>query len=163
MEIPSNLNATAFSYMSWEKIINTSSPQYELKNRYQKLHLIYDPDGMADIYGRKVIACTSKFGGIGDEVEIIFKNSLYPWRQGNSLYAVIGDEKDQRDRPPERPKCDEWGHIYGNQHCVIEFIVNPDVFRGNKTIKGTFNCLKNNPPIKIRRTGINFIQELRKK
>ena len=161
-EIDVDLDATAFSYMGWHMITRKSSPQYKLRELYRKTgELLFDPDGLADIYGRKIVACTDTFGEIGDEIEITFEDSLYPWRNGRRLFAIIGDHKDQNDYDPP---CDKWGHIYsGGQHCVIEFIVNTDVFYGNKTIKNTFPCLKNNPVVKITKTGVNFLDELEEK
>ena len=138
-QIDKKLDATAFSYMGWHMITRISSPQYRLRELYRKTGKnLFDSEGLADIYGRKVVACTKTFGEIGDEIEITFEDSLDPWRNGRRLFAIIGDHKNQNDR---NPSCDKWGHIYGGgQHCVIEFIVNTDVFYGNKTIKNTFPC-----------------------
>ena len=114
---------------------------------------------LADIFGRKIIACTNKFGRIGDEVEITFKYPITPWRNGNTLFAIIGDFKNQNDK---NPRCDEWGHIYGHQHCVVEFIVKDGAFNENRRIVDVFPSLKGNPVIKIQRSGVNFIDELSK-
>ena len=160
IKIPEYVKASAYSYMGWERITKKTSPQYFLREKYiEKGHPIYDPDGMADIFGRKIIACTNKFGNIGDEVEITFKNSISPWRNGNNLFAIIGDFKNQADK---NPPCDEWGHIYGHQHCVVEFIVQEGSFHSNRRIVNVFPCLRDNPVIKIERTGVNFIHELSK-
>ena len=158
--VPESLNASAYSYMAWNTITRKTSPQYFLREKYiEKGHPIYDPDGMADIFGRKIIACTNKFGRIGDEVEITFKYPITPWRNGNTLFAIIGDFKNQNDK---NPRCDEWGHIYGHQHCVVEFIVKDEAFNENRRIVDVFPSLKGNPVIKIQRSGVNFIDELSK-
>ena len=66
------------------------------------------------------------------------------------MFAIIGDYKNTND-----PDCDEWGHLYGKtQRSVVEFIVG-DNFEGN--IKDKFPDLRNNPVIKIERTGVNFL------
>ena len=145
--IPQDKDNSVYSYMDWEKITNKNTNQYKLKNKYNT----YDSNGLADIQGRKVIACTSNFGNIGDEIEVTFKNKVNYFNQfSGTLFAVIGDFKSQHD-----PNCDYYGHLYGKtQRSVIEFIVNSNKINN---IKNTFPDLKNNPVIKIQRTGINFL------
>ena len=55
--IPDNLDNSVYSYMKWNKITNKSSKQYILRELYES----YDENGLGDIEGRKVIACTSTF------------------------------------------------------------------------------------------------------
>lgn len=111
---------------------------------------------IADIYGKKVIATTSTIGDVGDEVVVYFRDSLYPWRNGNTLNAIIGEIKDQSDT---NPPCDSYGHIYGRQRDVVEFIVNGKVFVGDKRIYNTIPCLAHNPVIKIINYGQRFVRE----
>ena len=139
--------------MNWYKITNKNSKQYKLRKYYES----YDENGLGDIDGRKVIACTENFGNIGDEIEVTFKNKVNYWNIKGTLFAVIGDFKSKND-----PNCDGYGHLYTykngkyTQRSVIEFIVNDTVHN----IKDIFPNLKNNPVIKIEKTGINYLDKI---
>ena len=155
--IPKDKDNSAFSFMAWNKITRTSSPQYKLRQNYiNSGNLIYDPDGLADIYGKKIIATTPRIGDVGDEVDIFFRDNLHGWRNGNFLNAIIGDLKNQND---VNPPCDSYGHIYGRQRCVVEFIVNGNVFVGDRRIYNTIPCLVHNPVEKIIKYGKNFVYQ----
>ena len=145
--IPRDKDNSVYSYMDWKTITNKNSAQYKLKNKYNT----YDSNGLADIKGRKVVACTSTFGSIGDEIEVTFESGVnYFNKQSKTLFAIIGDFKSQNDS-----NCDRYGHLYGKtQRSVIEFIVDSNRITN---IKSTFPMLKNNPVIKIQRTGVNFL------
>ena len=145
--IPRDKDNSVYSYMDWKTITNKNSAQYKLKNKYNT----YDSNGLADIKGRKVVACTSTFGSIGDEIEVTFETGVnYFNKQSKTLFAIIGDFKSQNDS-----NCDMYGHLYGKtQRSVIEFIVDSNRITN---IKSTFPMLKNNPVIKIQRTGVNFL------
>ena len=148
VEIPHDKDNSVYSYMNWNKIKDKTSNQYKLKKKYNT----YDNYGLADIKSRKVIACVEKFGKIGDEIEVTFKNPVnYFNNQNKKLYAIIGDYKSYKD-----DKNDGWGHLYtkDKQRSVIEFIVG-DGFSGN--IKENIPELKNNPVVQIQRTGVNFL------
>ena len=146
-EIPKDKDNSVYSYMNWGKVTNTSSEQYKLKQKYEN----YDSKGLADIDGRKVIACLPKFGSIGDEIEVTFKKKVYYWNQiSGTLFAVIGDYKNQKDK-----NCDNWGHLYKSQRSVVEFIVGNN-FRGHIKDINNFPELKDNPVIKIERTGVRY-------
>ena len=146
-QIPRDKDNSVYSYMDWKTITNKNSNQYKLKNKYNS----YDSNGLADIKGRKVVACTSTFGSIGDEIEVTFENGVnYFNKQSKTLFAIIGDFKSQED-----PNCDRYGHLYGNnQRSVIEFIVDSSRITN---IKSRFPMLNKNPVIKIERTGVNFL------
>ena len=146
-EIPSDKDNSVYSYMDWETITNKNTAQYRLKKKYNT----YDSNGLADIKGRKVVACTSTFGSIGDEIEVTFEKDVdYFNPESKTLFAIIGDFKSQNDS-----NCDEYGHLYGTkQRSVIEFIVDSSRITN---IKSRFPDLKNNPVIKIERTGVNFL------
>ena len=146
-EIPRDKDNSVYSYMDWKTITNKNSAQYKLKNKYNT----YDSNGLADIKGRKVVACTSTFGSIGDEIEVTFESGVnYFNKQSKTLFAIIGDYKSQNDS-----NCDMYGHLYGKtQRSVIEFIVDSSRITN---IKRTFPMLNNNPVIKIQRTGVNFL------
>ena len=99
IDIPKDKDNSAFSFMGWDKIECTYSSQFRLRENYINTgHLIYDPDGLADIYGKKVIAITLRIGEVGDEVDIIFRDNLDGWRNGNTLNAIIGDIKNENDK-----------------------------------------------------------------
>ena len=151
IDIPNDLDNSVYSYMNWNKITNQNSEQYKLRTNHES----YDGNGLGDIKGRKVIACTSTFGNIGDEIEVIFKNKVNYWNSNGTLFAVIGDFKSQND-----PNCDKYGHLYTKingkytQRSVIEFIVNSNV----NNIKDIFHNLKKNPVKKIKNTGKNYLK-----
>lgn len=145
--IPQDKDNSVYSYMKWNKITNKKTTQYKLREKCEN----YDGIGLGDIKGRKVIACVEKFGNIGDEIEVTFKNPVnYFNNQNKKLYAIIGDYKSYKDG-----NNDGWGHLYteNKQRSVIEFIVG-DGFSGN--IKENIPELKNNPVVQIQRTGVNF-------
>ena len=145
--IPKDKDNSVYSYMDWKTITNKNSTQYKLKNKYNT----YDSNGLADIKGRKVVACTSTFGSIGDEIEVTFEKGVdYFNEQSKTLFAIIGDFKSQNDS-----NCDRYGHLYGkSQRSVIEFIVDSNKITN---IKSKFPGLKKNPVIKIERTGVSFL------
>ena len=145
--IPKDKDNSVYSYMDWKTITNKNYTQYRLKNKYNT----YDSNGLADIKGRKVVACTSTFGSIGDEIEVTFQKGVdYFNKQSKTLFAIIGDFKSQNDS-----NCDRYGHLYGNsQRSVIEFIVDSNKITN---IKSKFPEIKNNPVIKIERTGVSFL------
>ena len=85
-------------------------------------------------------------------IEVTFKNKVYYWNTiSGTLFAIIGDFKNINDK-----NCDEWGHLYGKtQRSVVEFIIGND-FRGNIKDDNNFPELRNNPVIKIERTGVRY-------
>lgn len=103
-----------YSYMGWNMITYHGTRQYELRIQSGEP---YDRNGFGVINGRYVIACTSTFGEIGDEVDFVLKN-------GKVIHAIIGEHKDMDD-----PDCNTWGHEYG--HCVVEFCVNKASWYGS--------------------------------
>ena len=150
VDIPNDKDNSAYSYMNWKKITRKTSDQYKLKQKCES----YDNKGLGDIKGRKVIACVPKFGKIGDEIEVTFKNKVYYWNGvSGTLFAIIGDYKNEND-----DFCDSWGHLYGKQRSVIEFIVG-DRFKGHIKDDHNFPNLRNNPVVKIQRTGVNFLED----
>ena len=104
VDVPGDKDNSVYSYMKWNKITNRRTLQYKLREKCEH----YDNKGLGDINGRKVIACVDKFGKIGDEVEVTFKNKVYYWNGiSGTLFAVIGDFKSQND-----PNFDAYGHLY---------------------------------------------------
>ena len=149
---------SVYSYMAWSTITNKSSNQYRLREGYRKTNNnLFDSNGLADIFSRKVIACTDKYGNIGDEIEVTFQKPVYYWNNKGTLFAIIGDIKSRNDS-----NWDEWGHLYteGKQRSVVEFIVIGKVFQEGKTIKTTFSDLVKNPVVQIQRTGVNFFSKI---
>lgn len=103
-----------YSYMGWEMITYRGTRQYELRIQSGEP---YDRNGFGVINGRYVIACTSTFGEIGNEVDFVLGN-------GKVIHAIIGEYKSFDD-----PDCNTWGHEYG--HCVVEFCVNKASWYGS--------------------------------
>ena len=140
--------------MDWCKI--KAGNQLRLRENYSKTgRSLFDNDGLADIFGRKVIACTDKFGSVGEEIEITFKYPVPYWNPSKgTLFAIIGDIKNQNEL-----NCNEWGHLYsqGTQCCVVEFIVDSSKINN---IKYRFPLLQKNPVIKIQKTGVNLFDKI---
>ena len=103
-----------FTYMGWQCIENQSSAQYKLR---EETGMKFDNEGFGIINNRYVIACTEKYGQVGDLVDFYQSD-------GTILHCVIGDIKNQNDYG-----CNEWGHYNGQ--CIIEFIVNKDTWYGS--------------------------------
>lgn len=72
-------------------------------------------NGFATINGYYLIACTPKFGRVGDIVEFRLSD-------GRVLPCIIADEKNTSD-----PGCNEWGH--DNGRSIIEFEVQSSWYR----------------------------------
>ena len=107
-----------YSYMGWSMTTNRLSRQYRLRVGSGEK---YDANGFGKIGDRYVVACTSTFGQVGDEVDFVLAN-------GRVIHGVIGDQKNQADSD-----CDKWGHQHG--HCVVEFCVNKAAWYGTgKTV-----------------------------
>ena len=52
------LDNSVYAIMDWSKITNKSTAQYRLREEYRKTKLdLFDANGLADIFSRKVIAC----------------------------------------------------------------------------------------------------------
>ena len=103
-----------YSYMGWEMITYRGTRQYELRIQSGEP---YARNGFGVFNGRYVVACTSTFGEIGDEVDFVLGN-------GKVIHAIIGEYKSFDD-----PDCNTWGHEYG--HCVVEFCVNKSSWYGS--------------------------------
>ena len=141
--------------MDWRAIIPKNTNQFRLRTNNKKSESEYfDRNGLADIYRRKVIACTDTFGNVGEEVEVTFQKPVPYWNEKGTLFAIIGDIK--RQVPGV---CDKWGHFYSNgrQCCVVEFVVDDNIINDDHTIKDAFPLLKKNPVVGIQKTGVNFL------
>ena len=107
------------TYATFEKgDINWSKGTNQRKlfvNNASKLNV--DENGFYRMSGRYVIAMGEKFGGAGTIVNITFRN-------GATLLAVVGDEKNPND-----PGANAWGHDGGK--CMVEYIVKSDHEAGN--------------------------------
>lgn len=126
IELPADLG-NVFTYMGWQKITNSTSTQYHLR---EVAGMNFDSEGFGIINGRYVIACTSTFGNVGDYVDFYQSD-------GNVLPCIIGDVKNQDDAG-----CTQWGHLEGK--CVVEFVVNKDTWYsngvGSHANPGTSSC-----------------------
>ena len=127
-EIPEGLG-DQFAYMGWQKVTKESSPQYALRGYYG---MNFDDEGFAKIKDRYVIATTTKFGDVGQCLDVVLED-------GKVLQCVIGDIKNQED-----DGCTEWGHTDG--HCVVEFVVDCETWyqpgweKGSHVNPGTEDC-----------------------
>ncbi len=110
IEIPEGLGS-AHTYMGWQCITSVTSNQYRLREEAGEN---YDSEGFAIIDGRYVIACTPRYGNIGDYVDFYKEDGLV-------LHCVIGEMKNTGD-----PGCNEWGHSGGKN--ILEFLVDKDTW-----------------------------------
>ena len=132
-----------YSYMGWNMITYRGSRQYELRIQSGEP---YDRNGFGVINGRYVVACTSTFGEIGDEVDFVLGN-------GKVIHAIIGEYKSFDD-----PDCNTWGHEYG--HCVVEFCVNKSSWYGSgKSITGYHPEWANTTVVKAVNLQKNFFDD----
>lgn len=104
---------TEYSYMGWQVITSKTSLQYKLR---QEAGMNFDGNGFGIIGGRYVIACTLKFGNVGDYID-------WELEDGTIIPTVVGDIKNEAD-----PGCNEWGHHNGLS--VIEFVVDKNSWYG---------------------------------
>ena len=75
------------SYMAWQAITDPTSDQYRLR---EEAGMNFDADGFGMIDGRYVVACSEKFGNVGDYVDWTLEN-------GVTVHSVIGDTKNPND------------------------------------------------------------------
>lgn len=141
IKLPEKLGSV-YSYMGWNMVTNKSSAQYKLRIKTGEK---YDKDGFGRIDDRYVIACTTTYGKVGDEVDFVLKN-------GKVIHGVIGDIKNQDD-----PGCNKWGHLNGK--CVVEFCVNKSAWYGtNKTVQKFHPEWDNTTVVKAVNLGKNHLK-----
>lgn len=117
IKLPEGMGSV-YTYMGWNMVTNKASRQYKLRIRTGEN---YDGNGFGKIGERYVIACTTTYGKVGDEVDFVLKN-------GKVIHGVIGDIKNQDDAG-----CSKWGHQGGK--CVVEFCVKKSSWYGTgKTV-----------------------------
>lgn len=121
--------SNCYTYMGWQLITSPSSLQYQLR---EDAGQNFDSEGFGIIDGRYVIACTTHYGGVGDYID---------WKLADNtiLHTVIGDIKSSSDS-----NWSEYGHIYGDSLCVVEFVVDYNTWysggQGAHDNPGTANC-----------------------
>lgn len=71
-------------------------------------------DGIASVNGRYLVACTSKYGSVGDNVDFYLAD-------GTVIPCTIADQKNGDDAG-----CNEWGHSEGQN--IIEFEVSSSMY-----------------------------------
>lgn len=117
IKLPSGMGSV-YTYMGWNMTTSKTSFQYKLRKKSGEK---YDSNGFGKIEDRYVIACTTTYGKVGDEVDFVLKN-------GKVIHGVIGDIKNQDDAG-----CNKWGHQSGK--CVVEFCVKKSSWYGTgKTV-----------------------------
>lgn len=127
---------TTYTYMGWQMITSPSSAQYKLR---QQAGQTFDTNGFGKIGNRYVIACTSKFGNVGDYIDWELEN-------GQIISSVIGDMKNGSD-----PGINEWGHKEGA--VVVEFVVDKGSWYGTSNTPTKFHPEWNSRVIKAYKVG----------
>ena len=123
IKVPEKLGHVC-TYMGWQCVTATGSKQYKLRSTYG---MNFNDEGFGVINGRYVIATTTTFGDVGDEIDFYLED-------GTILPCIIGDIKNQSD-----PGCTIWGHEGGSN--MIEFVVDRDTWYGNGHANpGTASC-----------------------
>lgn len=84
---------------------------------------VYDSGGMgvATLNGKYLIACTSIFGTVGDQIDFVLSD-------GQVLSCIMADEKSSSD-----PNCTTYGHVDGGALSVLEFETNATVNPGSSS------------------------------
>ena len=95
--------------------IAKGSNQERVWKAWKLLGAKYD-NGLATIDGAYLVAVTSTFGKVGDMLEITFRN-------GDTMLAVIADEKSQQYVAWDHNPANVYGHNNGAN--VVEFEVDP--------------------------------------
>ena len=116
------------TYMGWQIVKKEGTPQYRLRDA---AGMNFDSEGFGIIDGRYVVSVTSTIGKIGDYIDVVQED-------GSIIHCIIGYNKNQKD-----DDCNEWGHLNGQ--CVVEFVVDKDMWYGNAehafhTNPGTGSC-----------------------
>ena len=90
--------------------------QARVQRAWNERGAAFDEEGFARIDGKYILACTSTFGEVGDEVVFYLDG-------GGEVDAVIGDEKAQVVCAWDDDPANRWGHDDGA--CVIELFMRP--------------------------------------
>lgn len=116
-----------YTYMGWQMITATDSPQYKLR---EAAGMAFDDEGFGVIGGRYVIACTTTFGDVGDYLDFYLQD-------GTVLSCVIGDIKSEQDA-----NWTTFGHTTGaNGLSVVEFVVDKSSwYESGHPNPGTSSC-----------------------
>ena len=99
------------TFEDYSLITDTTSPEWKLKNKAKWKY----KDGFAMLEGRYLVACTPKFGKVGDKIDFTLTD-------GTVIHCIKGETKSLKDK-----NCNEWGHIDPDdpsKHSVVEFLVN---------------------------------------
>lgn len=86
-------------------------PEAAVERMYEEAGSV-KTDGFNTLNGRYLIACTQKFGSVGDMIDWTFDD-------GTVLQTIMIDTKDET-WAHGTPAC-EWGHVEGNDVKVLEF------------------------------------------
>lgn len=135
IEIPEPYG-TNYTYMGWQMITSPSSAQFKLR---QEAGQTFDSDGFGKIGDCYVIACTTKYGQVGDYIDWELAN-------GEIIPTVIGDIKNQNDS-----NCNEWGHDQGA--TVVEFVVDKTSWYGSSNTPTMFHSEWNARVVKAYKVG----------
>ena len=116
---PTQTIGGVYTYEKWNTAWTAGTYQKALHDQYEN----YDDEGYGKIGDRYVVACTTTFGRVGDLID-------FELEDGTVIKTVMGDAKSQSD-----PGCNLYGHLNGNN--VLEFIVNGDIWYGQKSNPGS--------------------------
>lgn len=115
-----------YTYMGWQLVTDPTSAQYKLREAAGQN---FDSEGFGIINGCYVIACTSRYGEVGDYINWTLAN-------GSVLKTIIGDVKSSND-----PNNNTWGHTTtGGGLSVVEFVVDYNTWYPSHDNPGTANC-----------------------
>lgn len=118
---------TAKTFENYDRSWLSSAPEGKLHAVWVKKGSKFDSEGFARLDGRYIIACTDKYGKVGDKIDFTLTD-------GTVIRCIKGDTKNQNDAG-----CNEWGH--DNGLSVIEFCVKKSIwYTGNHGNPGTASC-----------------------
>lgn len=112
ISIGENMTVTIYDEINW----NRSTTQGRIYEAWKAAGSQFS-EGIAVLNGYYLIACTEKFGQVGDKVQFTLEN-------GQVLNCIIADMKSSRD-----PNYTEYGHIHNGKILVLEMEVDGDYYR----------------------------------
>lgn len=130
IEIPETFEADGTTYRvgtfatrEWDPGVysfDEGTDAWRVEQAWKARGSVYDPRGFSTIDGKYMIACTSTFGTVGDEIVFYFDD-------GTELDCVMTDTKDQSTA--HGTPATMWGHrdFASRQIGVLEFLGTPAI------------------------------------
>lgn len=100
---------TSMTYEKYNINWAAGTRQQKLHSAWEQKGAKFDKQGFARLNGYYLVACTTKYGKVGDKID-------FKLTDGQVIHCIMADEKSLAD-----PGCNEWGHDEGRS--VIEFCV----------------------------------------